>query len=342
MNYKDAVDVVKRNGGLIAFGPDMGIGTSNYAIVEDEDIDVEDINSKDLSVTRTDAQSLGYIGWYIDTYLKGMGKYNNAVKPILQKIRLGLDLIEPLTNKELTILEQNNAALQPRKIVQRGAFTYLKTSLHTLTRAQVSYIDPKFREGKNNNTIERIITKYYNEKAFDKLHQIFKPIPGKEKLHELYNEMEKQDIAFTIFKSGSKTSNFNIGKYDNGWKLNKQFVNNNTLREQVSTDGFKEYIVHGTQLMNLVWSEQDLNAVASFMDKSPRVSSLVEAYKGLLKYRVKTGSIDLKNTIFEDSTDGKLTAPKYRELLKSFQASLESSNSDPCLLELFVEIAEAA
>jgi len=156
MNYKDSVDVVKRNGGLIAFGPDMGLGTSNYAVVEDEEIEIDEINSDDKSVNRTDAQALGHINWYIDTYLKGMGKYNKAVAPILDRIKMGLDLLEPLSKTELAILENNNATLQPRKIVQRDMFTYLKTSLHTITRAQVSYINPAFREGKSVNTIKKL------------------------------------------------------------------------------------------------------------------------------------------------------------------------------------------
>jgi len=338
MNYKDSVDVVKRNGGLIAFGPDMGLGTSNYAMVEDEEIEIDEINSDDKSVNRTDAQALGHINWYIDTYLKGMGKYNKAVAPILDRIKMGLDLLEPLTKTELAILENNNATLQPRKIVQRDMFTYLKTSLHTITRAQVSYINPSFREGKSVNTIKKLIEKYSNEKNFDKLDEIFKPIPGKEKLHALYNQMERQDIGFTIFNSGSKMSNFDVGRYNGtSWELNKKFINNNTIREQVSTDGFKEKIVHGTQLMNLIWSEQDMKAVASFMDKSVRVSHLVDAYKELLKYRVKIGSIDLKNTIFESSPDGKLTEAKWGELQQSFFESLEKSGADPYLLELFVE-----
>ena len=361
-NFKNVGAVTKRNARLIANGPSMRGKSYNYAILKSKEeiisafeslrtgIDKGVVGTEDQKeIDSTDAQTLSTATFTIE-FLQSMGKVPTEVKDLLTKIERGLDLIEPLTEKELSILEKNNATLQPKKIVQGDMFSYLKTSMHTLTLSQVAELNPNLKGDEMAfSTINRAFSnKNYNQ-IFDEL---FVPKAGKEELFFLLQEMYNTGSQFVAFDSAIKTFKGNV---NNNLELNAysdssidvsnfyiehvQEMDGHTIREQVNTDGFKEEVVHGVQVQHLIWSEQDESMMSYFMNNEVKMDKLVEAYEGLLAKRIKNGlEEDLMPKIFQIAKNGKLTKAKWDDLMQYMKSSIAGTSDDPYLNILFSEI----
>jgi hypothetical protein len=112
-------------------------------------------------------------------------------------------------------------------------------------------------------------------------------------------------------------------------------INNEFIREQVITDSVKDEIVHGTQLMQLVWSEQiDDSLEVKFNGKVVNIGELRRTYKNLLGWRVTNGFETLYKAIIKNDK------ANYKVLLESFKQSIIEQGGDPTLLELFNSLGE--
>jgi hypothetical protein len=338
----DSADPVKRNASNVASGPGLGYGKSKMAIVKSNK---ENNPYGGKSIDTTDGQTHNTLDWYVETYLKSQGKFPPSVAEIYKKIQRGREL----TAKEISVLRNFNADIRPRKIVGVDAFLYLKISSNTLTRGLTSYtllsdkdidvlydkLDSLKNEYKKNPSIQL-------EEAIIKqqriINNMWEALPGKEKLHSLLNEMELNNIGLVAHDSGVKKAIIDLGEYKDGnWNLIPHEIKNSHIREQVKTDSTKTEIIDGTQKMNLIWSEQDLNKTITFNNKDIPLKDVVDAYHETLQDRVKKGFIAMRKTLFDlREKDGtmEIGSKNYKILLESFRKSLNESSSDPYLAEL--------
>jgi hypothetical protein len=335
MNYKmkdgkpDFTDPIKRNSGKVAAGSDMGEGKTKVAIIKSINKNISGEHGVTGRADSTDAQTYGTMKWY-KKYLKATGKYNKQVKRIVKKLQRGI----PISDAEYSILDRYNADIRPRKIVQRDMTSYIKTSLHTLTRNLTSVNTTSIANiNKLWDQYEALVEDNKLDEANEKLKYIqtfWKPLPGREELHDLLNKMETEDIGLVTFDSSVKTARRNVGTFENGqWNLTPYDINDNTIREQVSTDNNKSKIVDGTQKMQLIWSEQDRNSTITFRGETIKLGDVVDAYQKFLGERVRKGTEKMRNTLKNGSE------ANYKELHKSIKASLDASGTDPYLQELF-------
>lgn len=334
LNKKDFTDFVKRNAGKIAYGPSLGSGQSRIAIIDNKP------NWLNEEVDENDAQSYSTESWEYNVYKKYTGKIpNDSVKEILLRKRKGYKLSE----LDIKVLKYHKAMDQSKKLVGYDHMTYLKTSVATIQRSNVSYVDSSNRKGldilydklfaleETGGSVEEIMA----IKA--KINSIWKPLPNKKKLHNLLNKMEAKEVGLVSFESAIKSAASNVSTVneDGSVSLDPVIINNKFIREQVNTDGFKSRIVHGTQLMQLIWSEQNNDTKVTIRGRKFTVGQIKEHYKKLISERINNGRINLENTIFEIAPNGKLGKAQYKELYKSFKRSVEESNPNPYLQELF-------
>lgn len=324
---KDSTDLVKRMAGPAAAGPALGFGESNIAVVKD----ITNSDTKFGDINTTDAQSQATIWWYMNQYLPTNGKWNSDIEAIYEKILK----MEDLNENELIALQETGNLLNPRKTSAFAFNFYGKTSTAILTRKEVSYVSESDKEEFDKEVVKLLPSSNlkYGTKAFQdqvlKVQKFYKPFPGSQKLHDLLNKMENGNIDLVFFESAVKSIKFNIQDINNP-SLNSFAINNEFIREQVITDSVKDEIIHGTQLMQLVWSEQlDNNLKVNFNNKETTIGELRKAYKGLLGWRVDDGMKKLKKAILED---GKA---KYDVLIETFKQSILEQGGDPALLELF-------
>lgn len=343
MEFKNAIDVIKRNSGKVAAGNSMFGETTKTAVIESFEVRLSQEESERTGVNpnkdidRSDAQSIGGIDFLIK-YMKSNVKFNSEVKRIYKKIKRGI----PLSQKEAKYLIDMNADLRPRKIVQRSMDSYIKTSLHTITRSITSQIKDKSKAGiKMYNQLwdkyDEAQDPFVKELLLEEIHSLETHQEGKEKLHSLLQEMERKDIGFISMDSAIKTARKNVGRFNERtqkWESNPYEIFNSDIREQVNTDGNKFKVNAPTQKIGTVWSEQDETIDVEVLGSTVKMKEAVSAYKHLLAHRVKMGFIDLKQVLIE--TKGTIDKPLYDALYDSISASLNMSNEDPYLKELFV------
>jgi len=320
VGHKSLSDIVKRNGGKVAYGSSLGEGTTRISVIPDYSIE----GLHGTIAEAGDGQSYSTAMWRMNTYLKGLGKYRKELDgiydtstgiPLSDKILIGI----PLNKKEYSILSNHNVLFNSLKLVGRDAQTYWKTSVHTISRSDVSDLKPNDYENAYN--IISLIKEKINEKKNDvdltalymDLHKLYTAKPHREGMHKMLNSMELQGKDITAFESSIKTSS--IENVD---------MSNRFIREQVNTDGFKNEIIDGTQMMQLIWSEQ-----------SEQKSELVGLYKHFVRKRIQEGYNILENTIFEKTFDGKTGKPLYDKLFKEFKSTISSSLDDPYMSQLF-------
>ena len=316
IGHKHANDVVKRNSGLIAAGNSFGSGSSRVAIIPTSEIELQNEllqkNNKNTEQDVQDAQSYVSPWWYVNIYLARTGKLDNKTKKIYQKLRVG----SPLSQSEIRHLDSRAALLNDRKIVIRDTFNYIKTSAHTLTRAKVSK-----RKGNINTLIanyeelDNAIDIEQKRKIFDeKIAPFYEALPGMEYQHEMLNSMERNSIDIISVDSASKmVSDISEGYVNNSFNLKPFEISNEFIREQVKTDNLKTEIIHGTQLQNLVWSENN--------------EELANRYLDLLAERIKLGNLAKNKYFNKDNVD-------YQALWDEIRNGLSSSNPNVQLEEL--------
>lgn len=343
-SYKSHNDVVKRNAKLIGSGPTLGSDRTTIAVVKSvEARDRADYtegasNIDGLAKTdTTDAQNLNTLDWFQNKYLKSLGKSNPEVKRLISKIRKGYKL----SWSESQYLIKSNASITSRKIVGGDTFFYDKTSTATLLRSVTSFVDAKDRQAldKIYDLIDAELDGNRNKARLAELytltHNYWKPMPNSAYNHYLLNKMEMSGTDILAFDSSMKQIKPNVSSMPKipssafDFQLNNFDVSDSVFREQVNTDSIKKYIIHPTQLLNLIWSEQDRSAKGSIFGKERKVGEIADAYLHFLGKRVEDSFQKIKESIIENNK------PKYKKLLKEFQNSLDAQNSDPYIQEFF-------
>jgi len=364
-NFKSYDDVIKRNARIIANGPSVRRKKIKLAILKSKKELISEFESyrtgvdkgvidsdENKEIDSTDGQTIGTTQFTIH-YLKSMGKVTKEVSDILSKIERGIDLIEPVTESELKILEKNNATLQPKKIVQGDMFSYIKTSLHTLTFSQVAKLRAEYNNSSDGLTAISVINRAFKFGDYNQLfEEIFEPIEGKEELFALLQEMYTNKVDIVAFDSAVKTFKSNVndnlelestiyGMDNSSYYINYiQFIDGNTMREQVNTDGFKEEVPHGVQLQQLISSEQ-LALVAYFMDNKLDMDQLVDAYQSLLMSRIENGlEKKLLPRLFTLAPNGKLSETAWDDLMAYMKSAVSDSSDDPYINILFSDLQD--
>jgi hypothetical protein len=139
--------------------------------------------------------------------------------------------------------------------------------------------------------------------------------------------MERNSIDLALHESGVKSIKYNVQDYNSenyeGYDIADLFI-----REQVVTDNMKSKIVDGTQLLQLIDSEQDFETTVIFNGKEIKIAEIVNTFKNLKSYRIKKSFDELRKSYREGDL------PKYKVLLKSFQDSITQMGTDPIMEQL--------
>lgn len=317
INFKNPVNFVKRMAGPNAAGPSTGIGESSVAIIRDV---IKD------GIKTTDGQSYAILDWYRSNYLQGLGKNAKFVNTYYDRIQKGYRL----NSREVKDLTSYGALANPRKLTAFDTFFYGKTSTKILIRSEVSYVEPQYREYLD-TLYDKLNQTLYRSPEYDsiisEIHEIWKPLPNMVDLHNRLNKMEKEHVDLVFYESAVKGAAVNIT--EDGQEFSKTQLSNDYIREQVVTDGIKDKIVHGTQLMQLISSDHKDDDEVIFNGKKVKLGNLRKTYRNLLGERVFNGFTKMRKSIM----DGNI--PKYKYLLKSFETSITESSNDPNLIELF-------
>lgn len=320
---KGTVDWYKRAKGIIGSGPDMGEGTTKVAVYKEPTkfIDVKSLNNidydsliqikldelaanEDLSIEDranalktftkeldkgeikiADAQSYVTLDHKI-LQLRRWGRFPAKVEAVYEKIKAGL----PITWDEKNILEDNNAALNSTKTVAYNGDYYFKLSELVLTPNLVN-------------------------------------IPGFEYLKNKYEAMIRDGVDQALPESASKMATIapaefaEDGKFD--FKNSIMDLENKFKRLQVETPSGKNQIIHGTQLIQLVHSEQDDNLEIDFKYNTEikTLGELRDLYRQLLadnRYEAfKTAIAYMRDPISGDFNSKALTKKFYDTIVKS-------------------------
>lgn len=316
LNFKNPVHFVKRMAGPNAAGPSTGQGESSIAIIPD---------IKKNGINTTDGQSYATLDWYRKNYLQGLGKNARFVSNYYDRIQKGYKL----NSREIKDLQSYGALANPRKLTVFDTFFYGKTSTKILIRSEVSYIEPENRQYLDSlyDNLNEVVYKSPEYNAIiNEIHEMWKPLPNMVILHDRLNKMEKEQVDLLFYESAVKTAIVDITEDGD---FNKTQLSNNYIREQVVTDGIKDKIVHGTQLMQLISSEHKDNDEVIFNDKKVKLGELRKTYRKLLGERVFNGFTKMRKSLM----DGNI--PQYKYLLKSFETSITESSNDPNLIEFF-------
>ena len=353
LSVNDPVNGVKRESKNNASGPNMGVGNTKVAIIEESKQVMDELQRTGVKVDpnkaieRADAQGISRMSWH-STYLNALGKVDIRIKQIYRKYEKTGDISE----SDMSYLESKGALMQTLKLVY-SADKYLKMSVTFLNRNDVSTILPENKNlyrtlvdakhaAEDNNGM--LPTNYFDDTTLEslglvagatysdiveKITGLFIPLAGREKLHALLNEMDLKDIDFTIYKSGSKTVNKDVGYFHNDqWVLHPSEFTNSNMREQVVTENLKDEGIDGTQKNQLITSEQYSNAESTFNDKRVKVEDLVQAHDTHLANRIKLQYDRLQRMIIDNNNKA-----VWDYLLDQFIEDLISSGKNPLVLE---------
>lgn len=320
---KDFIDMVKRHKGSIGYGIDMGEGYTNIVTVEDpikyvdketftsfSELNDEDkksiiaseiamykesnpnateddvkkfIDSKVHEIKVGDAQSYVTVE-HVIAQLKRLGRFGKKVSAIYDKILEGKNI----TYAEVKILEKARAALNSRKTVIFDGDVYYKLSEIPLSPSLVN--TPGFEWHKN---------LLASMKA-----------PG-------------ANVDQMVFRSASKAAQKNVVKFseDGNFDFSKSVnpVENKYKRLQVETPSGKEDITAGTQLINLIISEQNPDLIVNYRGQEVTVRDLQQIYYKLLE-DVRDVSFKAASSFLVDvngKKDPKKAAKKFAETVES-------------------------
>lgn len=362
ISRKDKVDITKRNKGAMGSGNNYGTGMHRVAYIKDivghvvtepkdgnlirvkqeGDTFVDDKSNKYTKdqvskITTNDAQSYQSITHKIFS-LAALGRFDQRTKNIYSKILR----LEDITNGEQEYLESIKASLNPDKTVTFGMGIYHKTSEHTLVRGMISYIEeqdkPEF------NSLVEILTHLVTNHDFDKtkimsvtreLSKLYKPIPGMEYWHNMANNMDYHGVDQVITESASKGATLvPIDSKSPALDLSQSMTDipNEYKRLQVETPTGSDSITAGSQLIQLIDSEQDDTVKFTFPDGSIKSLGVIrDSYRSLMS-QTRDNSFKAAITYIKEFKDG--TIDKKRLDTKLIR-SLEQSGADETLLELF-------
>lgn len=339
---KNAIDYVKRNKSRMASGPNMGEGNHTVAYIKDieKPIYTDTLDNvpqskldelKELAkstgrdykellaennianINTADAQSYISLNHRVNQ-LKAWGKYSPAVEAIYNKLIAG----EKLSWEDTQTLIKNDAGLNSVKSVTAG---------FTINDNEVENFDTEVYHKLSEFTLTRGITSYKDKDGN------WKAIKGREYWHNLLDEMDKHSIDQVIYESGSKLATTNpVSAVDGKYDLTNSFVKvpNKYKRLQVETPSNKLKITAGTQLLQLIDSEQTDNTEVEYLGKKTTIGELRKEYQKLLALTRGNSVRNVMNTLFKENGD-----PDLRKAAERFLDTLEASGADISLLEFF-------
>ena len=341
LNYKDFVDVVKRNARFIAAGPSLGSTTTKILILKDRGAnETSKLKNIILNKTATDGQSQATLKWFIEKYALSLGKLkpNSNLKELLLKIEKGYIL---KNIEDIKTLEEAGLLTNPKKIVVAGRNEYDKTSAKIILRSTVSYLANKSDRKKADDIYDEIF-RLREENASDndakikqlysELHNLWIPIPSEKELHDRLNQMELNNYDLASYETALKTI---IPLKIKGRNILSLEVSDTFIKEQVITDAHKKEVIDGTQKLNLIWSEQDDNTDVHILGKKVSIGQVKKNYLKLLSLRMNEGYKNMMNVLTNKDLSSKDRVTSYKFLLKKLQESNEISGSDPYIMELY-------
>ena len=302
------------------------------------------VEKKVAKIETNDAQSYQSMAHKIYS-LHALGRLDNKVWDIYKKIlktpnRNNVVEIE-ITDDEQGYLESNKASLNPDKTVTFGMGIYHKTSEHSLDRGVISYVELKDSAEFDRLTDELI--DLLDKRTFDKdkinditkqLVKLYKPMPGMEYQHKLANQMDIHGIDQVIVESGSKGATLMpVDSMEDGFNLSNSMVDvlNEYKRLQVETPTGKDQITDGSQLIQLIDSEQDDKMIVNISGKPMPLGEVRKEYRALMSESRKN-SFKAAMTYIKDVEEGKVDIAKLNAKLIR---ALVDSGADESLLELF-------
>jgi len=357
---KNTVDWFKRAKGIIGSGPDMGEGFTKVAVYKEPTKFIETTNltefdiqafqevkrteleaegvlntqeiedaikvfTKDLNLGKidiADAQSYVTLDHKI-LQLQRWGRFPTQVANIYNKIMNG----QHITWNEKNILEKNNSALNSTKTVAYNGDFYFKLSELILSP---NLVGAKDKEG---NTIMGVIKDINgNDVPFPS-----KPLEGFEYLYNKYKAMIIQGVDQALPESASKMATIAPAEFaeDGKFDFTKSIMDleNKFKRLQVETPSGKSKIIHGTQLIQLIHSEQDDNLAIDFQynDDIKTLGQLRDYYRQLLADNRLDGFREAI-AYMRDPISGEFNS---KALTKKFYDTIIASGSDEVLSNFF-------
>ena len=245
---KDSVDIVKRAGGGIAFGPSGGEGNYDVAYVaeleeyfdlatgeqvtkEEYEKDQEEGGKKVIDNSTEDAQVYTTLAWRRHS-LEARGELTQAVSDVIDKLEAG----EKLTKKEEPLLD-----LISEKGIHYDATAYHKMSEFVLTKALTS----RTTDGGKTWVAKRGKERLHNMRVFMEVNQLDKVVPTSASKIQSNNIIPSED-----FDTGKVLGDFTVDT-----PYEKTTLANQDWRLQLANASGKEKIVLATQLIQLIDTE---------------------------------------------------------------------------------------
>lgn len=360
MGLKNYIDVNKRAGKHIAGGVSsetadrnivaIGINLDNDILGEKEEFEIDSIWYKarkglyklfGKKVDSVDAESYQTVRSNIDFYLKSNAKYTKEVHEIYDMISYGIEASFEWWER----LDGNNAALQKRKMVYADFLQYVKTSVNTLTWQECSFWNSEALQAFANEAIrlnvekltplqELAVIKTLTENNPANVAKFRTVLPSRKKMFGLLSFMLNNKIDYVYHDSASKSLQRRIKAkdFDKLEAKNAHYLNPTYWKEQVATDGVKMEVIHGTQLMQLVFSEQNGEIKVDIGRNTFNLDKVSDTYKQYLANRI---NMMYEKVLAELQNEDKTI--NIDELKAGFVKALEKSGSTQQTIKFFKE-----
>jgi hypothetical protein len=324
---KNSVDNIKRSGRWVAAKINFGKGSHIVGFIAEP-------QAQGLTKTIDIADAQAYIDInHAKFILNREGKLSAEINRIYDKINDG----EQLTWDEINHLKATGTMLNSIKTVTSGPVDYHKMSDMILTK--------KLTSEKNNKG------EWVAQKGKEYLHNIriqlenlsrrstIRQNSGFNWIDNLSVEQIDQIVPARILpESASKLLTYKGAELvDNNYtftKDNTRLVDNKYSGRQVETPSGKTEIVYGTQLIQLIDSEQDDNTSVTFLGKKVTLGELRKIYQNLLS-QARTNSVDQAKKFLGKLVNGQLSEKEETKFRKKLSSTLEESGADDSLLQFF-------
>jgi len=239
-------------------------------------------------------------------------------------------------------LAKTLASLNSKKtIVFDGvAGQLLKMSEIGLVRSSISYI-----EDQDVDTFVKLTDKLTNlmfkddfesvefRNTIKQLAKLYKPIPGMEYWHNLANNMDLNEVDHAVTESASKGATLlpeDTLNPDFDLSKSKFTVQNKNKRLQVETPTGKKEIVFGSQILNIITSEQSDNTEIDFNGEKTTIGKLKAIYTDSIS-TTRDNSFKKALKVIKE-INGKFDKTELDDIVKK---ALIASNADEQIMQYF-------
>ena len=286
LGRKHFLDMVKRHKGSIGYGIDLGEGVTNIVTVEDPVKFVEKGSLRSFSELNNEDQE-DIIKFELERF---KSENPNASEDEINRFKESLNLVDIKIGDAQSYVTVEHVILQLKRL---GRFDKKVAAVYDkiLKGAKINYSEVKLLE-KSRAALNSRKTVTFDGNVYYKLSEIpltpsLVKTPGFEWHANLLASMKNSNVDQVVFKSASKAAQKNVvkfsedGNFDFTGSVNP--VDNKYKRLQVETPSGKEEITAGTQLINLIISEQNPDLVVSYRGKDITIKELRDLYYNLLK-----------------------------------------------------------